>query len=327
MKKFSALLMSVLFVLVTAGAAFCEEISAPELGLTLDIPAGSRLEVLSLETGSDAFEVITLLYYNEEALLPVMERYEKVLASNDPHQTARAENELTEQISMHTQRFFDILIVETGRTEEVRSLLSEATCLGANSTHSYYLLKESDDPAFAEEDRTMLEEARKAAEDAVSGIRISEIGALSVYPGASGVPAWMSTVDMNGAPADITFFAQADLTVLNVWDTTCNPCISEMPELAAWAEELPDNVQLAGLILDVTDRSGRAYENAKTILEKSGVSFVNLLYNSTWIALTNTLIGTPTTFFVDSTGTFVGEPVLGANVAAYKLRVAEILGE
>ena len=45
--------------------------------------------------------------------------------------------------------------------------------------------------------------------------------------------------------------SQADLTVVNFWGTFCNPCINEMPELAKWNEEMPDNVQMLGAIVDV----------------------------------------------------------------------------
>ena len=44
-------------------------------------------------------------------------------------------------------------------------------------------------------------------------------------------------------------FSQADLTVVNFWGTFCNPCIDEMPELAKWNEEMPDNVQMLGVIV------------------------------------------------------------------------------
>ena len=44
--------------------------------------------------------------------------------------------------------------------------------------------------------------------------------------------------------------AGADLTVVNIWSVTCGPCIQEMPELAAFGQALPENVQLIGVCYD-----------------------------------------------------------------------------
>ena len=38
--------------------------------------------------------------------------------------------------------------------------------------------------------------------------------------------------------------AKADLTIINVWSTTCEPCTEELPQLAAFGKSLPDNVKL-----------------------------------------------------------------------------------
>ena len=47
--------------------------------------------------------------------------------------------------------------------------------------------------------------------------------------------------------------AAKDLTVINIWQTTCPPCIEEMPELASLAASLPDNVSLITWCLDGLD--------------------------------------------------------------------------
>lgn len=48
-----------------------------------------------------------------------------------------------------------------------------------------------------------------------------------------------TSVDKDGNEVSESIFADKDVTVVNVWATFCQPCIQEMPELAAWAEELP----------------------------------------------------------------------------------------
>lgn len=63
-----------------------------------------------------------------------------------------------------------------------------------------------------------------------------------------------STTDMDGNKVTNDTFADYDLTVVNFWATYCNPCIDELPELAEWKKELPDNVNLIGLLVDVDEK-------------------------------------------------------------------------
>ncbi|MBR4091324.1 MAG: TlpA family protein disulfide reductase, partial [Mogibacterium sp.] len=44
--------------------------------------------------------------------------------------------------------------------------------------------------------------------------------------------------------------AKADLTIINVWSTTCEPCTDELPQLAEFEKTLPDNVKLITYCLD-----------------------------------------------------------------------------
>ena len=137
--------------------------------------------------------------------------------------------------------------------------------------------------------------------------------------------AGLSTVDMDGNAVDASIFADAELTVLHVWATDCSPCIAEMPDIAAWSEELPENVQVIGLIFDVLTPDDPTFSRARKILDLSGASFVNLLNNDTLNPLTDMLIGTPTTYFLDTNGNFVDSPVLGAYLQAYMEKVDRLL--
>ena len=60
-------------------------------------------------------------------------------------------------------------------------------------------------------------------------------------------------------------YTHLDLTVVNFWGTFCNPCINEMPELAKWNEEMPDNVQMLGAIVDVETVDSDEYALAQQI--------------------------------------------------------------
>ena len=132
----------------------------------------------------------------------------------------------------------------------------------------------------------------------------------------SSFPAF-STVDLNGNPVTEAIFAGKDLTVVNVWGTYCSPCIDEMDELAAWSASMPENVQLIGLVSDLySPDDADTLETAKMICEATGATnYVHLVSGLDFAPILNNLVGVPTTFFVDSTGSIVGDPIVGANVS------------
>ncbi len=103
--------------------------------------------------------------------------------------------------------------------------------------------------------------------------------------------------------------AKYDLTAINIWATTCPPCIDEMPKLAALAAKLPDNVNFITWCLD----GDAQRETADDILKKSGFENTSLTTGSGDLdKLYEELMYTPTTVFVDSEGHMVGEALIGS---------------
>lgn len=94
---------------------------------------------------------------------------------------------------------------------------------------------------------------------------VTTMGNNASFPSAVNV---FSTTDLKGNTVTNDIFSQADLTVVNFWGTFCNPCINEMPELAKWNEEMPDNVQMLGAIVDVETVDSDEYALAQQIVEK-----------------------------------------------------------
>ena len=120
-------------------------------------------------------------------------------------------------------------------------------------------------------------------------------------------------------------FKDADLTMVNLWGTFCGPCINEMPELGELSEELKaeGKAQIIGIPLDVITidendaivADDEMVEKAKKIVEETGAEYTHLIPEGDFGML---IIGSgaaqyvPTTFFVDSEGKLVGDPVVGA---------------
>jgi thiol-disulfide isomerase/thioredoxin len=204
----------------------------------------------------------------------------------------------------------------------------ELTTIGENDGYTYMLaaydvtVNEKDDPAIVEAAGVRVDEMLKTIQYQPVVIPEEEWAdePETVVPNA--FPAF-NTQDLSGNTVENSIFANADLTVLNIWSTTCFPCVSEMPELQKWSETMPENVQLIGLVLDVYSGNGEAIEMARMICEATGVNFPNLILSEEMIEFANGIIFTPTTIFVDGNGAIVGEPITGAMVDAYKAFVEE----
>lgn len=135
--------------------------------------------------------------------------------------------------------------------------------------------------------------------------------------------------DLDGNAVTEKIFTEKDLTVVNIWGTFCGPCIQEMPELAAWAKEMPDNVQLIGLVEDINGVNDTEHiKLARQILKEADASFLNIIAGTEdFYDILVSLIGVPTTIFVDKNGNIVGRPIIGANVDGYKKFVEQYLNE
>ncbi len=120
-------------------------------------------------------------------------------------------------------------------------------------------------------------------------------------------------------------FAANRITMVNVWGTWCPWCMQEMEELAqihAWLQENGCGV----LGLDYEQETGEAInEMVRSTLEQFGAAYPNVIYplNAAGLEVT----GYPTTFFVDSEGRMMAEPVVGANVEAYRQTMERLLEE
>ena len=100
-----------------------------------------------------------------------------------------------------------------------------------------------------------------------------------------------------------------DLTVINIWQTTCAPCIEEMPELASLAASLPDNVSLITWCLDGMDAKAAVEE----IVKESGFANPTIISGDGDLTeLYRALMYTPTTVALDADGNMVGEPLIGS---------------
>ena len=147
-----------------------------------------------------------------------------------------------------------------------------------------------------------------------------------------------TSVDMEGNEVSDAIFAEKDVTVINIWATFCGPCIEEMPELAAWADEMPGNVGIVGIVVDTPpadDEAGDAadtwggdpnnIELAEKICSETGVKYTNILASGSVMKTFENIVAVPTTFIVDKSGDLICPPFVGADVDGYKKAVEDYL--
>ena len=147
-----------------------------------------------------------------------------------------------------------------------------------------------------------------------------------------------TSVDLDGNEVTEAVFSDKDVTILNVWATFCGPCLAEMPDLAVLSEELPDNAQVIGVVIDppaadsegdaAVDLWGGDAENldlAREICSETGVKYTNILASESVAKAFEGVVAVPTTFILDKSGNLVCKPIVGADVEGYKKAVEEYL--
>lgn len=136
-----------------------------------------------------------------------------------------------------------------------------------------------------------------------------------------GVLEGFTSEDLSGNAVDSSIFADYPVTMINVWATFCSPCIDEMPDLGALADEYaPKGLQIIGIVSDVGDGSGgydqEMIDLALEIVEITGADYLHLMPSADLIERKlGEIQAVPTTFFVDENGAEIGEPLVGARSA------------
>ena len=130
----------------------------------------------------------------------------------------------------------------------------------------------------------------------------------------------MKTEDINGNKVDSSIFSKYKLTVVNVWNTGCTPCVGEIPTLDKLNKEYEKKgVSIKGLLLESGVGLNDEEKKAKSTYQQLTVS-EDMLQDKTLI-----LQSFPTTFFVDKDGNIV-DSIEGSNdYDGWKAKIDEVL--
>ena len=225
----------------------------------------------------------------------------------------------------HDMSMDDLLIIS-----EIKQIID----LGETDHYKYYLVV---NPYYTEEDREEMTDALfdeyesllAQAEDIAENITVREpkerekedLEDIDVI----GTKVSFETTDLNGNPVrSEDLFASHKVTMINIWATWCGPCCGELPELEKLSAEIAgEECQIIGICDDTIDGEDVIAE-AKNLLSEYGVTYMNLVQKEEIQELLP-LPAYPITYFVDSEGTILTKPVVGAHFDKYQSRLEEAL--
>lgn len=132
------------------------------------------------------------------------------------------------------------------------------------------------------------------------------------------------TTDLDGNPVkSAELFASHKVTMINIWSTTCSVCLTEIPVLQEMNEKYDaEGGQIVGLLYDGDDPE--AAQEAKEFLTEYGISYLNISANEALKNIFSTQ-SFPMTYYFDSEGKMIGEPVIGADLKKYEEKLKENL--
>ena len=111
--------------------------------------------------------------------------------------------------------------------------------------------------------------------------------------------------DIEGNELSSDIFSKSKLTLVNVWATYCNPCLSEMPELGELAGAYEEEeFQVIGIISDVMDTADqKTIDMAKELITQTEADYPHLVLNeSVYFALLTDVAVVTNTLFIDENG-------------------------
>lgn len=120
-------------------------------------------------------------------------------------------------------------------------------------------------------------------------------------------------------------FSSNRITMINIWASWCGPCVGELEELQSLCLKLKEmNCGLIGILDDGDTASG--LQTGLELIRSYGLTYTVIVPNSE-VRSCFEYMYYPTSFFVDSAGHMIGEPIIGAQVDQYLPYIQRLLGE
>ena len=109
---------------------------------------------------------------------------------------------------------------------------------------------------------------------------------------------------LSGELIDETIFREHTLTMVNLWEPWCGPCVAEMPELEKLYEDRKDE---GFLILGVYATE----DGMRKVLRQCDITYPVILFQQSFLPYDSGYV--PTSFFVDRNGHVLTSPLANKN--------------
>lgn len=136
----------------------------------------------------------------------------------------------------------------------------------------------------------------------------------------------MKATDIKGNDVDSSIFSGKKLTLINIWNTGCKPCVDEIPILDKLSKEYENNgVAIKGLLLHFGDDS--EIESAKEVLEKAKSAYQQIIPSKDMLEdkMLSDISAFPSTYFVDENGNIIDKIDGSSDYEGWKSRIEEVL--
>lgn len=202
---------------------------------------------------------------------------------------------------------------------------------GTSGDYSFYLVQSGmmDEEKFAEGKKPEFFEEYKSLFGNIEKYPSSftfqrPLGLTEVNLNDNGIS--FETTDLNGDPVKSgELFAPYKVTMVNIWSTTCSVCLTEIPVLQEMNNQYhAEGAQIVGLLYDADNPD--ALKEAKNFLSEYGIDYINLAANDKLKDIFPTQ-SFPMTYYFDSEGRMVGDPVIGADLKKYEEKLKENLAK
>ena len=119
--------------------------------------------------------------------------------------------------------------------------------------------------------------------------------------------------DLDGNPVSSeTLFAQNKVSMVNIWATWCGPCVGELSDLQAiHARNQDKGCSVVGLLID------NDLEEARRLVRENGITYPVIVVPAEF-SMSFPFSAFPTTFYVNSSGTFLETKFTGAYPDMYE---------
>lgn len=139
----------------------------------------------------------------------------------------------------------------------------------------------------------------------------------------------IQTTDIKGARVDSSIFSKNKLTLVNIWNTGCTPCVDEIPILDKLNNEYESKgVSIKGLVLESgVGLNEQERKSVSEVINKSKASYQQLITSKELFEsdVLKDIDSFPTTFFVDKDGNIL-DKISGANdYDGWKTEIESIL--